>query len=392
MWTAIGTQPPRMWTAIGTRRFAGNYFSTMLFIALAYGLITHVSNFHQQTLQAQWDLASLGIEGSISVQHVYLSLIAVYAAVLVPYYAHYSWLRSKSFVFLRGVWMGLQRKKTRGSFVSTTASRARGLDTRVVSPLLPWLSLKTKQASLSLLLKFYFAPLMLNWCLLHVGDMTTSLFNTREGIEAGFPLRVLFDSSLYWSLFQLILFVDTLLFTIGYLIEMPALRNRIRSVEPTFFGWFICLASYPPFNEFTGRYLPWQSSDFPHLEHDALHFGVNIMLLLSLAIFSWASVALGFKASNLTNRGIVTHGPYAFVRHPAYAAKTFAWLLGALPAIAVAFANGWRDCLYVIAVFGGWTAIYILRALTEERHLLMLDNGYAQYMRNVPYRFIPRVI
>lgn len=124
----------------------------------------------------------------------------------------------------------------------------------------------------------------------------------------------------------------------------------------------------------------------------ALHFGVNIILLLSLAIFSWASVALGFKASNLTNRGIVTHGPYAFVRHPAYAAKTFAWLLGALPAIAVAVANGWRDALYVIVVFGGWTSIYIMRALTEERHLLMLNNGYAQYIRKVPYRFIPRVI
>jgi hypothetical protein len=33
---------------------------------------------------------------------------------------------------------------------------------------------------------------------------------------------------------QLILFVDTLLFTPGYLIELPSLRNRIRSVDPTF--------------------------------------------------------------------------------------------------------------------------------------------------------------
>jgi hypothetical protein len=35
--------------------------------------------------------------------------------------------------------------------------------------------------------------------------------------------RTLAHSSLYWSLFQLILFVDTLPFTIGYLIEVPAI-------------------------------------------------------------------------------------------------------------------------------------------------------------------------
>jgi protein-S-isoprenylcysteine O-methyltransferase Ste14 len=371
-------------------RVASNYLSTLLFIGLAYWLITRVSNFHQQTLQAQWNLSAFGIDAVLSVQQVYLALIALYAVVLVPYYVHYPWLHSKSFVFLRGLWMGLRRKQKRRG--SSTATRALSPSKFDASPLLAWVSPKTKQAGLALLLKFYFAPLMLNWCLLHINDMLNSLLNTRAGIDAGFPMRVLFDSSLYWSAFQLILFVDTLLFTIGYMIEVPALGNRIRSVEPTFFGWFVCLASYPPFNEFTGRYLPWQSADFPHLGHDALHFGVNIVLLLSLALFSWASVSLGFKASNLTNRGIVTHGLYGIVRHPAYAAKNFAWLLGTLPAIVVAFAAGWREVVYVVAVFCGWTLIYVLRALTEERHLLMLNNGYAQYMGKVRYRFIPGVI
>lgn len=44
-------------------------------------------------------------------------------------------------------------------------------------------------------------------------------------------------------------------------------------------------------------------------------------------IFAWASLSLGFKASNLTNRGIVTKGPYRWVRHPAYAAKLGIWLI-----------------------------------------------------------------
>ena len=39
----------------------------------------------------------------------------------------------------------------------------------------------------------------------------------------------------------------------------------------------------------------------------------------------------------------------------------------------------------------GWTAIYALRALTEERHLLLRDNGYAQYATAVRWRFVPGI-
>ena len=47
--------------------------------------------------------------------------------------------------------------------------------------------------------------------------------------------------------------------------------------------------------------------------------------------------------------------------------------------------------LLAVASVALWTTIYLLRALTEERHLLMLDNGYSQYMKNVRYRFIPKL-
>jgi protein-S-isoprenylcysteine O-methyltransferase Ste14 len=211
----------------------------------------------------------------------------------------------------------------------------------------------------------------------------------REGITG----RQLFDNSLFWSCFQLILFVDTLLFTLGYIIETPALRNRIKSVDPTFFGWFICLACYPPFNDFTGRFLAWQSSDFPQYQNTAVHFAANITLLAALAVYSWASIALGFKASNLTNRGIIGHGPYAFVRHPAYAAKNLAWWIGALPNLYLIVAAGnLRQAAYALFALCGWTAIYALRAITEERHLLLGNNGYAEYAARVRWRFIPGVV
>jgi protein-S-isoprenylcysteine O-methyltransferase Ste14 len=223
--------------------------------------------------------------------------------------------------------------------------------------------------------------------------MTNSVVQLIEGDRDSLTGRQLFDTWIFWAAFQAILFVDTFLFTIGYIIELPALKNRIKSVDPTFFGWAICLACYPPFNDLTGRFLQWQSSDFPQYHNDWAHFFANITLLVSLAVYSWASIALGFKASNLTNRGIVSRGPYLYVRHPAYAAKNFAWWIGAMPNLYLLFASGnLRQAAYAMFSLVAWTTIYALRAITEERHLLLANNGYAEYMARVRWRFIPGVI
>ena len=105
-------------------------------------------------------------------------------------------------------------------------------------------------------------------------------------------------------------------------------------------------------------------------------------------------MALGFKASNLTNRGIVSHGPYSCVRHPAYIAKNLAWWIGALPDSLCRVFERQRAASPAIRCWpcAAGPTIYALRAITEERHLLLLDNGYAQYMQRVKWRFIPRVI
>lgn len=348
------------------RRFVFNYLSTLSFIGLSYWIISSLSNFHRSMLQGQWQLGVFDIDAVITVHGVFVALIALYAVILIPYYASYPWMRSSAHTFAQGLWFALPRRKR--------------------------LSSATRQAGLALLLKFFFAPLMINWCLIHVANLSGSLLQLTQGIEGGLSGRVLFDTSLFWAAFQLILFVDTLLFTIGYLIELPALGNRIRTVDPTFFGWFVCLICYPPFNEFTARFLEWQSSDFPYFANDFVHLTVNVTVLIALAIFSWASVALGFKASNLTNRGIVTQGPYAFVRHPGYAAKNVVWWLGALPTLGMLFVAGsWKALAHSLLALIGWTVIYALRAVTEERHLLLTDNGYAEYARTVRCRFIPGV-
>lgn len=354
---------------LGTRRFISNYLSTLAFIGLSYWIVSALSNFHRSMLQGQWQLGLFGIDMAITVHALFVTLIAIYAVILIPYYAAYPWMRSKAYTLARGVWFALRRDRSN-----------------------PQLSPLARQAGLALLLKFFFAPLMINWCLIHVANMTGSLLQLIAGTGDDLSWRELFDTSLFWAAFQLILFVDTLLFTIGYIIELPALGNRIRSVDPTFFGWFICLACYPPFNDLTLRFLEWQSSDFPQFTNDFLHLGINVAVLTALGIFSWASIALGFKASNLTNRGIVTRGPYAFVRHPGYAAKNFAWWLGALPVLGATLVAGhWQAFAYSLLAVSGWTAIYALRAITEERHLRLLDNGYAEYALKVRWRFAPGI-
>jgi protein-S-isoprenylcysteine O-methyltransferase Ste14 len=376
-------------SAIFNRRFAANYFSTLGFIGLSYWVISDLSGFHRDVLHGQWQFGMFEIDAVFTIHTLLLSLIALYAVVLIPYYARYPWLHSKAFVFLRGLRFSLLRLRRPQS----PARRALQAREPWRLPLRAGLSPAAKQAGLALLLKFFFAPLMINWCLNHVGDMANAVVQFFDGIREGVTGRQLFDSSLFWACFQLILFVDTLLFTIGYIVEVPALGNRIRSVDPTFFGWAICLACYPPFNDFTGRFLVWQSSDFPQFENSAAHFAANITLLTALAIYSWASVALGFKASNLTNRGIISRGPYAYVRHPAYVAKNLAWWIGALPTLYLVFASGnVRAAGYALLALGGWTAIYALRAITEERHLLLANNGYAEYMTRVKWRFIPGVV
>ena len=351
-------------------------------------MISDLSGFHRGALQGQWQFGMFDLDAVLTVHTLLLALVALYVVVLVPYYAAYPWLHSKAFVFLQGLWFSALRLRRPVS----GARAARFARQPLRLPLRAAPSPAAKQAGLALLLKFFFAPLMINWCLIHLADMAGAVVQLFEAGE-GHGARELFDAWLFWALFQSILFADTLLFTLGYIVEVPSLGNRIRSVDPTFFGWFVCLACYPPFNDFTGRFLQWQSTDFPHFDNDYVHFAANIALLLALAIFSWASIALGFKASNLTNRGIVSRGPYSVVRHPAYAAKNLAWWIGAMPTLGIWFASG-DAYLAAYSVFAllGWTGIYVLRAITEERHLLLGNNGYAEYMQRVRWRFIPGVI
>tara|TARA_Y100000310_G_C20164802_1_gene570879 strand:- start:64 stop:600 length:537 start_codon:yes stop_codon:yes gene_type:complete len=172
--------------------------------------------------------------------------------------------------------------------------------------------------------------------------------------------------------------IDTLVFSFGYAFEFKALKNVVKSVEPTFFGWFVAIICYPPFNSWVGNYIPWGANDYVQFWSPTWTIIMRGGVIFLLIIYVWATVALGPKASNLTNRGIVSRFPYSIIRHPAYISKNLIWWLTLLPVISLPFALG--------MLF--WTVIYFFRAITEERHLSQ-DPDYIQYKKKVKYKFIP---
>lgn len=224
--------------------------------------------------------------------------------------------------------------------VSKSIACLSGLARLVRTPSLAWkggLPPHERLGLLSVLLKAFFAPLMVIWLFDHL----VKIFGHGAGLSSlwgapGADWLSLFNLHGFWFLFQVILFLDVMFFTVGYLIELPAMKNEIRSVDPTLLGWGVALACYPPFNGLTSTVFGWHTTEFPQFGHPGVHLVANVLLLALMAIYTSASVALNLKASNLTHRGIIARGPYRFVRHPAYVCKNLAWWISLGPAFIVA--------------------------------------------------------
>ena len=247
-------------------------------------------------------------------------------------------------------------------------------------------------AVLATLLKAFFGPLMV------MALMTASMSciaNATAIADAGmwrYGFRAVFDQHGFLFLLQLIILVDVLIFTAGYLVELPQLGNEIRSVDPTVLGWTAALVCYTPFNLVLWALLGPPGSDMPRFGDTSVHFSFNAVMLSLMLVYTWASVALGLKASNLTHRGIVARGPYRVIRHPAYTCKNMAWWVGSIPIVSAAFERSSWDGIQAFASVVGWTLLYVLRAVTEEDHLRGVDGDYAAYAAKVRYRFIPGIV
>ena len=78
---------------------------------------------------------------------------------------------------------------------------------------------------------------------------------------------------------------------------------------------------------------------------------------------------------------VVDTGPYALVRHPNYAGALLQSLTSGL------LLGSWVGALALLL----HCAALIYRTLNEEKVLLAELEGYADYIRRVPWRFIPGV-
>ena len=192
--------------------------------------------------------------------------------------------------------------------------------------------------------------------------------------------------------------IDVIFATVGYVLTMKPLDAHIRTANPYAAGWAAALICYPPFI-LMGENGPldyhsgtagsqgwtWWLADYP-LAAAAL----GAWLVFLTGVYAWATVAFGLRFSNLTHRGVLTHGPYAWTKHPAYLSKNLFWWCAVLPFLAAS--GNPVDMIRNTVICGLVSGVYYWRARTEEKHLSE-DPAYVDYAewmaRNGP---IPRLI
>ena len=109
--------------------------------------------------------------------------------------------------------------------------------------------------------------------------------------------------------------------------------------------------------------------------HPLLLTMVGAVLVALTAVYAWATVAFGIRFSNLTHRGILTHGPYSWSRHPAYLAKNLFWWVSTIPVLST---GSLVDAVRATVILAAVSGVYYWRARTEERHL-STDPVYRDY-------------
>ncbi|MBP5352517.1 MAG: hypothetical protein J6Y91_01970 [Alphaproteobacteria bacterium] len=171
-------------------------------------------------------------------------------------------------------------------------------------------------------------------------------------------------------------FIDLAYASVGYLVSFKILNSQIRTAEPTLLGWLVAIMCYYPFWGFLFypyffRYneVGWMNAFQPNSVIWWIWF---ILIIGAEIIYAFASVAAGFRFSNLTYRGLFNTGPYKWTKHPAYVFKNISWWLIAVPFMAASVSTAVKLSLLLFLN----NIIYYLRAKTEERHL----SHYPEYV------------
>jgi protein-S-isoprenylcysteine O-methyltransferase Ste14 len=108
---------------------------------------------------------------------------------------------------------------------------------------------------------------------------------------------------------------------------------------------------------------------------------VNTIDILSLLVSLWARLSLGRNVGVVpAEREIVTTGAYAYVRHPIYTGIFLSFIALQLSGFS------WRNLILDSISCGLW----IVKTFVEE-NFLRRNPEYAQYMKNVRWRWFPGI-
>ena len=215
---------------------------------------------------------------------------------------------------------------------------------------------------------------------------------------SGLHLKPFSDYMAFWRFgTNLALSLDVAFATVGYFAASPLLGSHIRSVEGTAAGWVSALACYQPFfHLLTSSYIdytrnpPWNEwisgMQIPHAPKKLLLRVYGAAILILQAMFAWCTMSYGLRYSNLTYRGVVSHGPYFFTKHPAYIVKILAFALISVPWVDLRKNAGAGRSVRNVATLALLALLYVARAATEEAHLLSVSPEYRLYAATIDER------
>ncbi|MCW1750535.1 methyltransferase family protein [Rhizobium acaciae] len=224
-----------------------------------------------------------------------------------------------------------------------------------------------------LAIKCFFLVLMFS------GGMA-ALSNLAEKPAWAFPPL---SAAWFEGLLQLAFLLDVVLAAGGYVATFKLFGWHVRATETTALGWLVCLICYEPFfPAISHAFVPYGEGpgwETVIREGSAVFIFWSVATLFCTVIYVWATVAFGPRFSNLTHRGIITSGPYRFMKHPAYVSKNIAWWLVAIPGF---LASGLAEGLARAGMLAIVSLIYVMRARAEER-MLSRDPAYRDYAERV---------
>jgi protein-S-isoprenylcysteine O-methyltransferase Ste14 len=235
-----------------------------------------------------------------------------------------------------------------------------------------------RKVLLNLAMRAYFIPIMVIQVL---GNTLSNLEMINRISNDNHILNFLyFTATFLWLM-------DIINATLGYCLESRWLENRSRSIDMTVTGWVVCFCCYEPLNQVTGSFFPFAPFVATHDPQALIVADVNVLIgfkmleILFLCGHIYSDVSLGPSIVNITLKKLQTRGPYGLVRHPGTTTKLLYWL-----SQSIAYKQFWT--LKIVYGYAMWAAIYVGRALTEERQLKKYPE-YREYMKKVKYRFFP---